>query len=109
MSVQAGQGLMVGEVSLPSTPEGAGDFADVAWVVAQALGNGPGVRGLDVHRGETGNLYAYVRATNPAFVRAVAASSFGWTLFEPDECYANASGTLGELRVSVSFVPTDVA
>ncbi len=101
-------GLCPGEVSLPSTPKGAGDFAEVAWIVAQALGNGPGVRGLDVHRGETRNLYAYVRATDRAYVWA-AAAAFGWSLYDPDGDFVNASGRLGELRVSVSFVPTDVA
>ncbi len=105
---QARAGLCPGEVPLPAAPAGVGDFAEVAWIVAQALGNGPGVRGLDVHRGETGTLYAYVRASNPSFVRGVAAA-FGWSLYDPDGHYVNASGRLGELRVSVSFVPTDVA
>ena len=108
MNVVAAHELLAGEVSAPAPPEGAGDFADVAWVVAQALGNGAGVRGLEVHRGETGALCAYVRATNPAYVRAVAAS-FGWSLYEPDGYYANASGDLGELRVSGLFVDPVVA
>ena len=50
VSVLAGMGSTV-----PWPPQGAGDFADVAWVVAQALGNGAGVRRLNVsHTGRSG-------------------------------------------------------
>ena len=94
-----------GEVTavLPWPAEGVGDFADVAWVLAQAFGNGPGVRGVEIRRLETGGTHAYLTTTGPEYVRAVAAA-FGWSLYEPDHGYANASGRLGEVLVSVSFV-----
>ncbi|MGB8384618.1 MAG: hypothetical protein WCG47_25820, partial [Dermatophilaceae bacterium] len=48
-------------------PDGAGDFAEVAWVAAEALGNGTGVRSLQVsvHRGR---VSALVYATNAGYV-----------------------------------------
>lgn len=97
-----------GEVSLLSPPEGVGDFAEVAWVVAQALGNGAGVRGLDVHRGETGApVRLRPRPRTPRTSGPVAAS-FGWSLFEPDEDYANVRDPR-RAAVSVSLVPADLA
>ena len=97
--------LDAGEVTavLPWPAEGVGDFADVAWVLAQAFGNGPGVRGVEIRRAESGGTHAYLTVTNPRYVRDVAAA-FGWEVYEPDETYANATGRLGEVLVSVSFV-----
>ena len=71
-----GRGLMTTPTSAPALPagsvllwppQGAGDFADLAWVIAEALGNGPGVRGLDVSRRGDG-LYARVWTTGPEYV-----------------------------------------
>ena len=74
-----------GEVTpvLPWPAEGVGDFADVAWLLVQALGNGPGVRGLEIRRSETGGTHAYLTTTKPEYVREVAAA-FGWEVYEPD-------------------------
>lgn len=94
-----------GEVipALPWPAEGVGDFADLAWVLAQAFGNGPGVRGIDVHRGDNGTLRAQVSTTGPEYVRD-AAASFGWHLHESDDGYADAFGSIGDVRVSVMWL-----
>ncbi len=83
-------------------PQGAGDFADLAWVIGEALGNGPGVRGLDVSRRRDG-LYARVWTTGPEYVASVAAA-FGWEVYAPDPAYATTWGRVGGVKVSVSWV-----
>lgn len=83
-------------------PQGARDFADLAWVIAEALGNGPGVRGLDVSRGKAG-LYARVWTTRPEYVAAVAAA-FGWELYSPDPAYATTWGEVAGVNLSVSWL-----
>jgi hypothetical protein len=89
--------------TVPWPPEGAGDFADVAWVVAQALGNGPGVRRLMVsHTGR--GVFVDVGVTSPGFVVEVAAR-FGWSLSSANgEHYANCHGPLGSLVVDVTWL-----
>ncbi len=59
-------------------PRGAGDFADVAWIVADALGNGEGVRAVEVHRHPT-RTRVVVRVEDAGYVRRVAAEQ-GWQL-----------------------------
>lgn len=99
---QAGQVLMW-------SPEGAGDFADIAWVIAGLLGNGAGVRGLDVHRSLDGDaLHADVSATSAAYVAAVAAGH-GWRLYAPDDTYPNTYGAVGEILVNVTWLSPDRA
>lgn len=90
---------------LPWDPQGAGDFADMAWVVAQAFGNGAGVDGLQVSRSQAGYLHVFVAATGPEYVRAIAAR-FGWDAVDAGRpgWYLATSGTLGQLLVSVSWV-----
>ena len=83
-------------------PEGAGDFADVAWVVAEALGNGSGVRGLDVTLWPSG-VSLHVYTTGPEYVRSMAAG-FGWELYEPDATYATSYGQLGKVRVNIVWI-----
>lgn len=82
-------------------PEGAGDFADVAWLVAKALGNGAGVRGLEVER-LAGRVRLFVTATEETYVREVAAQR-GWSLYHRDGRYAISTGTLGGVTVTVSW------
>lgn len=90
---------------LRSDPQGAGDFADVAWVVAQAFGNGPGVDGLQASRSQAGHLHVFVAATGPEYVRAIALR-FGWDAVDAGRpgWYLATSGTLGQLLVSVTWV-----
>lgn len=90
---------------LPWDPQGAGDFADMAWVVAQAFGNGPGVDGLQSSRSQTGHMHVFVAATGPECVRAIALR-FGWDAVDAGRpgWYLATSGTLGQLLVSVSWV-----
>lgn len=83
-------------------PEGAGDFADVACLVAEALGNASGVRGLDVTLWPSG-VSVHVYTTGPEYVRSMAAS-FGWELYEPDAAYATTYGELGDVRVNVTWI-----
>ena len=90
---------------LPWDPQGAGDFADMAWVVAQAFGNGPGVEEVQASRSQAGHLHVFVAAAGREYVRAIAAR-FGWEAVDAGrpEWYLAASGTLGQLLVSVSWV-----
>ena len=84
-------------------PQGAGDFADLAWVIAEALGNGPGVRGLDVSRGKaTGCTRACGRPARSMW-RSVAAA-FGWEVYVPDPAYATTWGEVAGVNLSVSWV-----
>ena len=84
VSVLAGMGSTV-----PWPPQGAGDFADVAWVVAQALGNGAGVRRLSVsHTGR--RVFVDVGVTSPGFVVEVAAR-LGWSLSSGGTCRASGA------------------
>lgn len=89
--------------TVPWPPQGAGDFADVAWVVAQALGNGAGVRRLSVsHTGR--RVFVDVGVTSPGFVVEVAAR-LGWSLSSANgEHYANCHGPLGSLVVDVTWL-----
>jgi len=88
-------------------PQGAGDFADLAWVIGEALGNGPGVCGLDVHQSrDPEGLFAYVRTTGSEYVRSVAAA-FGWDVYEPDAGYAHTSGVLAGVLLSVTWMRPD--
>ncbi|WP_152185548.1 hypothetical protein [Segeticoccus rhizosphaerae] len=98
VSVLAGMGSTV-----PWPPQGAGDFADVAWVVAQALGNGPGVRRLNMS--PTGRrVFVEVTVTSPGFVSETAAR-LGWSLSSAnDDHYANCHGPLGSLVVDVTWL-----
>lgn len=100
-SVASPRRIALGQM-LSWPPEGAGDFADVAWVVAQALGNGAGVRGLEVRRFPSG-VSVHVTTTSPEYVRS-AAAGFGWELYEPDPSYANTWGEIGEVRVDVTWI-----
>lgn len=86
-------------------PKGAGDFADLAWVVGEALGNGPGVRGLDVFS-RRDVLYARVWSSGPEYVASLAAQ-FGWEVYVPDAAYATTWGLLAGVKVSVSWVAPD--
>jgi hypothetical protein len=100
-------GALAGSV-LMWPPEGVGDFADLAWVIAEALGNRAGVRGLDVHQGEE-RLHARVQANDPEYVAAVAADH-GWDVYAPDESYAATSGVLADVIVGVYWLaPTSQA
>ena len=83
-------------------PQGAGDFADLAWVIGEALGNGPGVRGLDVSRGRDG-LYARVWTTRPEYVAAVGAA-FGWEAVRAGPGVRHHLGRGGGVNMSVSWV-----
>jgi hypothetical protein len=84
-------------------PEGVGDFADLAWVLAETLGNGSGVHGLDVHRGQDGHsLFAQVKCDSPAYVRDVAAR-LGWHLFV-SRSYATAVGRVGDVLVEAVWI-----
>lgn len=99
-------GLPAGSVLL-WPPQGAGDFADLAWVVAEALGNGPGVRGLDVSRARNRDgLSAHVWTTGPEYVMSVA-GAFGWEVYAPDLAYATTWGGVAGVTVNVSWVAAD--
>lgn len=89
----------------PWEPQGAGDFADMAWVVAQAFGNGHGVDGLQASRSQAGHLHVSVAAAGPEYVRGIA-TRFGWDAVDAGRPgrYLATSGTLGQLLVSVSWV-----
>lgn len=92
-------------------PQGAGDFADLAWVLAEVLGNGAAVTGLDVSRAASGALFGRVRCDNPGYVRD-AASRLGWHLYEPDDTYANAWGQVGDMVVDLVWLaakPDDIS
>lgn len=95
-ATRAGQVLMW-------APEGAGDFADLAWVIGGVLGNGAGVRGLDVHRAADGSLFGYVTAENARYVREVAAA-LGWRVYESGDTYCDSWGLLGEVHVEVTWL-----
>jgi hypothetical protein len=100
-TASTGAGMPAGSVLL-WPPEGAGDFADLAWVIAEALGNRAGVRGLNVHQGEE-RLFASVRASDPEYVAAVAADH-GWDVYAPDESYVATSGVLADVIVGVYWL-----
>lgn len=53
-------------------PEGAGDFVDVAWVIAEVVGNGPGVRGMWTHSSASGQLHVDLQAANREYVFSCA-------------------------------------
>lgn len=97
--------LGVGAVFLLREPERAADFADLAWVVAQALGDGVGVRRLEACVSGTGDLHVYVSASGPEYVRGVAAR-FGWQARDAGrpEWYLTTDGRIGQVLVSVSWV-----
>lgn len=82
-------------------PEGAGDFADVAWLVATALGNNPGVRGLEVEW-RAGRVRVFLTVAGAAYVREVA-TRHGWVLYHREGWYAISTGTLGGVTVTVNW------
>lgn len=84
-------------------PEGAGDFADVAWVIAGVLGNGAGVHSVEVQRLDNGSMYATVRVNGREHVRQ-AAEEHGWRLYAPDDSYATATSMLGEIHLGVIWL-----
>ncbi len=99
-------------VVLPWLPAGAGDFADVAWVVAAAVGNGPGVRALSVSHRTGGLVYADLTVTSPDLVRDLADRlGLGYSSAN-DETYVEAHGPLGSVTLSVAWLaprPREVA
>ncbi|GEM_PF-6725665 len=91
-------------VVLPWPPAGAGDFADVAWVVAAAVGNGPGVRGLSMSYRSGGLVYADLTVTSPDLVRDLADRlGLGYSTAN-DEGYVEAHGPVGSVTLSVAWL-----
>ena len=93
---------------MPWLPEGAGDFADVAWIVAAAVGNGPGVRGLSMSHRTGGPVFADLTATTPELVHDLA-DRLGLSLSSAnDDRYMEAHGPLGSVTLSVAWLaPAD--
>jgi hypothetical protein len=101
MSVGAGP-VVTGRV-VEHRPHGAGDFADAARAVADALGNAPGVRAVEVERRPT-QVRVHVTADSAGYVGQVAAAH-GWQLFAREGRYAFVDGPLGGAWVHVLWLP----
>ena len=96
----------VGQV-LCWSPRVVSDFADLARAVGQLLGDGVGVRGIDVHRAADGSgVFVYVAADTVEYVEQAAAThhlhlhrAFG---------YASAWGQFGEAYLTLTWIGAEV-
>lgn len=98
--------LGVGALFLLRAPERASDFADMAWIVSQALGDGTGVIELATSVDpDDGRMFVHVRASSARYVYGVAAR-VGLHAWERDG-FACAVGDLGPVHVCVSWRSRD--
>ncbi|GEM_PF-5084262 len=87
-----------------SFPVSAVDFADVAWFVAGAIGDGPGVRGLSVTRSREGLVFADLTVTTRDLVDNLAERlGLGYSSANDDRYY-EAHTQVGSLALSVAWL-----